>query len=254
MNRYKLTIEYDGKDFNGWQKQKGMETIQGAIEESLLKFSGKNITIYGAGRTDTGVHATGQVAHFDLDESGLEDKNSKLGKLTMGLNFYLSRLYENKISILETNKVSNEFHSRFSAKGRKYKYCILNRRTASPLLRNKSWRIPNHLDLKLMENASKYLIGKHDFTAFRSIDCQAKSPIKTIDNITINNEGELIEIYVEAKSFLMNQVRIIAGTLVDIGLLKKTNKDIQSALDNKDRKFSGPTAPSFALILQKIIY
>ena len=105
-----------------------------------------------------------------------------------------------------------------------------------------------------MENASKYLIGKHDFTAFRSIDCQAKSPIKTIDNITINNEGELIEIYVEAKSFLMNQVRIIAGTLVDIGLLKKTNKDIQSALDNKDRKFSGPTAPSCALILQKIIY
>ena len=105
-----------------------------------------------------------------------------------------------------------------------------------------------------MENASKYLIGKHDFTAFRSIDCQAKSPIKTIDNITINNEGDIIEIYVEAKSFLMNQVRIIAGTLVDIGLLKKTNKDIQSALDNKDRKFSGPTAPSFALILQKIIY
>ena len=105
-----------------------------------------------------------------------------------------------------------------------------------------------------MENASKYLIGKHDFTAFRSIDCQAKSPIKTIDNITINNEGDIIEIYVEAKSFLMNQVRIIAGTLVDIGLLKKTNKDIQSALDNKDRKFSGPTAPSCALILQKIIY
>ena len=105
-----------------------------------------------------------------------------------------------------------------------------------------------------MKNASKYLIGKHDFTAFRSIDCQAKSPIKTIDNITINNEGDIIEIYVEAKSFLMNQVRIIAGTLVDIGLLKKTNKDIQSALDNKDRKFSGPTAPSCALILQKIIY
>ena len=105
-----------------------------------------------------------------------------------------------------------------------------------------------------MKNASKHLIGKHDFTAFRSIDCQAKSPIKTIDNITIENEGELIEIYVEAKSFLMNQVRIIAGTLVDVGLLKKTNKDVQSALDNKDRKFSGPTAPSCALILQKVIY
>ena len=192
----------------------------------------------------------GYLSKAHLDQAGV---SSDAIAAVERLDGQISR-EENKISILETNKVSNEFHSRFSAKGRKYKYCILNRRTASPLLRNKSWRIPNHLDLKLMENASKYLIGKHDFTAFRSIDCQAKSPIKTIDNITINNEGELIEIYVEAKSFLMNQVRIIAGTLVDIGLLKKTNKDIQSALDNKDRKFSGPTAPSCALILQKIIY
>ena len=249
-----MDLSYDGTNYHGWQNQPEAISVQSCIENALSILIKAETPIYGAGRTDTGVHATGQVAHFDLDENGLEDKNSKLGKLTMGLNFYLSRLYENKISILETNKVSNEFHSRFSAKGRKYKYCILNRRTASPLLRNKSWRIPNHLDLKLMENASKYLIGKHDFTAFRSIDCQAKSPIKTIDNITINNEGELIEIYVEAKSFLMNQVRIIAGTLVDIGLLKKTNKDIQSALDKKDRKFSGPTAPSCALILQKIMY
>ena len=254
MNRYKLTIEYDGKNFNGWQKQKGMKTIQGVIEESLFKFSGKKITIYGAGRTDTGVHATGQVAHLDLNEEGLEDKNSKLGKLTMGLNFYLSRLCDNRISIIETIKVDNEFHARFSAIGRKYKYCILNRRTASPLLKDKTWRIPNSLNIKLMKNASKHLLGKHDFTAFRSIDCQAKSPIKTIDNITINNNGELIEIYVEAKSFLMNQVRIIAGTLVDVGLLKKTDKDILAALDKKDKKFSGPTAPSSALILQKVIY
>jgi len=254
MIRYKLTIEYDGKNFNGWQQQKGMKTIQGVIEESLFKFSGKNITIYGAGRTDAGVHAIGQVAHFDLNEEGLEDKNLKLGKLTMGLNFYLSRLCDNRISILETNKVSNKFHSRFSAKGRKYKYSILNRRTASPLLKDKSWRIPNPLNLQLMINASKHLIGKHDFTAFRSVDCQAKSPIKTIDNITIDNDGELIEICVEAKSFLMNQVRIIAGTLVDVGLLKKTDEDIQSALNNKDKKFSGPTAPACALILQKVIY
>ncbi len=254
MNRYKLTIEYDGKNFNGWQKQKGMKTIQGVIEESLFKFSGKNITIYGAGRTDTGVHASGQVAHFDIDESGLEDKNSKLGKLTMGINFYLSRLCDSNISILETKKVSNEFHSRFSAKARKYKYSILNRRTASPLLKDKTWRIPKPLDLQLMKTASKHLIGKHDFTAFRSIDCQAKSPIKTIDSITINNDGELIEICVEAKSFLMNQVRIIAGTLVDVGLLKKTDKDILSALSRKDKKFSGPTAPSSALVLQKVIY
>ena len=126
MNRYKLTIEYDGKNFNGWQKQKNMKTVQGIIEESLFKFSGKKITIYGAGRTDTGVHASGQVAHFDIKESGLEDKNSKLGKLTMGVNFYLSRLSDNRVSILETKKVTDEFHSRFSAKGRKYKYSILD--------------------------------------------------------------------------------------------------------------------------------
>ena len=142
MNRYKLTIEYDGKTFNGWQKQKNMKTVQGIIEESLFKFSGKKITIYGAGRTDTGVHASGQVAHFDIKESGLEDKNSKLGKLTMGVNFYLSRLSDNRVSILETKKVTDEFHSRFSAKGRKYKYSILNRRTSSPLLKDKTWRIP----------------------------------------------------------------------------------------------------------------
>ena len=254
MNRYKLTIEYDGKDFNGWQKQKGMRTIQGVIEESLLKFSGKNITIYGAGRTDTGVHASGQVAHLDINIDGLEDKNLKLGKLTMGLNFYLSRLCDNKVSILETKRVSEEFHARFSAISRKYKYSILNRRTASPLLKNKTWRVPNPLNIELMKKASKYLIGKHDFTAFRSIDCQSKSPIKTINNITIDKNGELIEINVEAKSFLMNQVRIIAGTLVDIGLQKKTGEDILLALENKDKKFSGPTAPSLALILQKVIY
>ena len=254
MNRYKLTIEYDGKNFNGWQKQKNMKTVQGIIEESLFKFSGKKITIYGAGRTDTGVHASGQVAHFDIKESGLEDKNSKLGKLTMGVNFYLSRLSDNRVSILETKKVTDEFHSRFSAKGRKYKYSILNRRTSSPLLKDKTWRIPIPLDVQLMKNATKHLIGKHDFTAFRSVDCQANSPVKTIDNITIKKDGELIEIYVEAKSFLMNHVRIIAGTLVDIGLLKKTEEDILTALKTKDKKFSGPTAPASALVLQEVIY
>ena len=254
MNRYKLTIEYDGKDFSGWQKQKGMRTIQGIIEESLLNFSGKNITVYGAGRTDTGVHAAGQVDHLDINIDGLEDKNFKLGKLTMGLNFYLSRLCDNKVTILETKKVNEEFHARFSAISRKYKYSILNRRTASPLLKDRTWRVPNTLNIELMKNASKNLIGKHDFTAFRSIDCQAKSPIKTIDNIKIVKNGEIIELYVEAKSFLMNQVRIIAGTLVDIGLQKKSNEDILLALKNKDKKFSGPTAPSLALILQEVMY
>lgn len=254
MTRYKLIIEYDGKNFCGWQNQKNLITVQGRIEESIYKFCGKNISIFGAGRTDTGVHALGQVAHLDIDEKELEDKNDKLGKLTMGLNFYLSRSCNNEISILKTSKVDTKFHARFSAIGRKYKYTILNKRTASPLLKDKTWRVPIPLNCDMMTKASNLLIGKHNFSAFRSIDCQAKSPIKTIDNISVIKKDELIEIYVEAKSFLMNQVRIIAGTLVEVGLNKKTNIDIELALKTHQRKYAGTTAPPNALILEKVIY
>ena len=254
MTRYKVIIEYDGKNFCGWQKQRSLISIQGTIEESLYKFCGKNISVFGAGRTDKGVHATGQVAHFDLEESDLEDKNCKLGQLTMGLNFYLSRACNNEISIIQTSKVDEEFHSRFSAKGRKYKYTILNKQTPSPLLKDKTWRVPLSLNILLMQKASTLLIGKHDFSAFRSIDCQSKSPIKTIDSINIIKNNELIDIYVEAKSFLMNQVRIIAGTLVEIGLNKKTEKDILLALKTYTRSHAGATAPPNALVLEKVDY
>ena len=254
MTRYKVTIEYDGKNFCGWQSQKNLVSVQGTIEESLYKFCGKKVSIFGAGRTDKGVHASGQVAHFDIDEDFLEDKNLKLGKLTMGLNFYLSRMCKNEISIIETNKVKEKFHARFSAKGRKYKYTILNKRTASPLLKDKTWRVPLPLNLLCMKKASTLFIGKHNFTAFRSIDCQAKSAIKTIDSINIIKNNELIEIYVEAKSFLMNQVRIIAGTLVEIGLNKKTEKDILMALKSQKRNYAGVTAPPHALVLEQVIY
>ena len=254
MTRYKVIIEYDGKNFCGWQKQKALISVQGTIEDSLYKFCGKNISIFGAGRTDKGVHASGQVAHFDIEEDDLEDKNDKLGKLTMGLNFYLSRACNNEISIIETSKVDEEFHSRFSAKGRKYKYTILNKKTSSPLLKNKTWRVPLPLNILLMQKASTLLIGKHNFSAFRSIECQAKSPIKTIDSIKIIKNNELIEIYVVAKSFLMNQVRIIAGTLVEIGLNKKTEKDILLALKTYTRSHAGVTAPPNALVLEKVDY
>jgi len=254
MTRYKLTIEYDGKNFCGWQSQKNLTSVQGTIEESLYKFCGERISIFGAGRTDTGVHASGQVAHFDLNQDFLEDKKLALGKLTMGLNFYLSRICKNEISIIETNKVEENFHARFSAKGRKYKYTILNKRTTAPLLKDKTWRVPLPLNLLLMQKASTLLIGKHNFSAFRSIDCQSKSAIKTIDSINIIKNNELIEVYVEAKSFLMNQVRIIAGTLVEIGLNKKTEKDILMALKTCTRSYAGATAPPHALILEKVIY
>jgi len=254
MTRYKLTIEYDGKNFCGWQSQKNLTSVQGTIEESLYKFCGERISIFGAGRTDTGVHASGQVAHFDLNQDFLEDKKLALGKLTMGLNFYLSRICKNEISIIETNKVEENFHARFSAKGRKYKYTILNKRTTAPLLKDKTWRVPLPLNLLLMQKASTLLIGKHNFSAFRSIDCQSKSAIKTIDSINIIKNNELIEVYVEAKSFLMNQVRIIAGTLVEIGLNKKTEKDILMALKTCTRSYAGATAPPHALVLEKVIY
>jgi tRNA pseudouridine38-40 synthase len=172
----------------------------------------------------------------------------------MGLNFYLSRACNNEISIIETSKVDEEFHSRFSAKGRKYKYTILNKKTSSPLLKDKTWRVPLPLNILLMQKASTLLIGKHNFSAFRSIECQAKSPIKTIDSINIIKNNELIEIYVVAKSFLMNQVRIIAGTLVEIGLNKKTEKDILLALKTYTRSHAGATAPPNALVLEKVVY
>ena len=254
MPRYKITIEYDGKNFSGWQNQKGLRTVQNAIENSIKKFCGKKISVYAAGRTDTGVHAKGQVAHLDLEEESLEDKKGKLGKFTMGVNYYLSRNFKNEVVILNTTKVNTEFHARFSAKNRIYNYSILNKRVSSPLSRSHSWRVPLPLNTKLMIKASKLLIGKHNFEAFRSVECQSKSPIKTINKIVINQNKDFIIIKVKAKSFLMNQVRIITGTLVDIGLNKKTENDISLALKNLDKKHVGPTAPPHGLILEKINY
>ena len=254
MPRYKITIEYDGKNYNGWQAQKGLRTVQKAIEQSIEKFCGKKISIYGAGRTDTGVHASGQVAHFDLDMDSIEDQKDKLGKLTMGVNYYLSRNFDSEISIISSEQVNEKFHARFSAKYRKYKYSILNKRTSSPLNRNNSWRVPLPLDIKSMISASKLLIGKHDFSSFRSAECQSNSSIKTIDDISLIQNKDFIYIKVKAKSFLMNQVRIISGTLVEIGLNKKTEEDILVALKKYSKKHVGPTAPAHGLVLEKIIY
>ncbi len=254
MTRYKITIEYDGKNYNGWQAQKGLNTIQGALEESVQLFCGEKVSIYGAGRTDTGVHASGQVAHLDLDIESIEDKKNKLGKLTMGINYYLSRNFNNEITIISSKKVNQEFHARFSAKYRRYKYTILNKRTGSPLNRNNSWRVPLPLNLQSMIKASKLLIGKHDFSSFRSTECQSNSPIKTIDDISITKNKDFIFIKVTAKSFLMNQVRIITGTLVEVGLNRKTEEDIKLALKKYNKKHVGPTAPAHGLVLEKISY
>ena len=254
MPRYKITIEYDGQDFHGWQRQNKLKTIQGELETALYKFCGEKIKVFGAGRTDTGVHALAQVAHLDVDKNKLEDKLNKLGKLTLGLNYYLTRSTSNKISVLNTKKVKDSFHARFSALSRSYKYTILNSKSPSPLLRDTTWRIPKKLDENLMKNAAILMEGKHDFSAFRSIDCQSRSPIKTIKKIEVKKIKDIIYIKVIAKSFLMSQVRIIAGTLVEIGLKKKTEENIIKALKNGKRSLAGPTAPAHALVLERIIY
>ena len=254
MTRYKIIVEYDGADFHGWQRQKKLKTIQGELESAAYKFSGEKITVFGAGRTDTGVHAIAQVAHLDISNPSLEDKKDKLGKLTMGLNFYLARDTQNKISVLKTQKVSNTFHARFSAISRCYIYTILNSESPSPLLRNKSWRIPIKLNEKLMRKASFLLEGKHNFSAFRSADCQSKSATKTIEKVEVKRTGDIIYIRVIAKSFLMNQVRIFAGTLVDIGLNKKSEYQIVEALEKGKRSLAGPTAPAHALVLEEVKY
>ena len=254
MTRYKIIIEYDGADFHGWQRQNKLKTIQGELESAAYKFSGEKVIIFGAGRTDTGVHAIAQVAHLDINQQFLEDEKDKLGKLTMGLNYYLARDAQNKISVIKTKKVSDTFHARFSAISRCYKYTILNSKIPSPLLRNKSWRIPIKLNEKLMRKASSLLEGKHNFSAFRSIDCQSKSAIKTIKKVEVKRKGDMIYLRVIAKSFLMSQVRIFAGTLVDIGLNKKSECHIKKALETGKRALAGPTAPAHALVLEEVKY
>ena len=244
MPKYKVTIEYDGSNYVGWQKQDNGISIQEEIEKALIKLTGERIIIFGAGRTDAGVHALGQVAHFDLK------KNFKIDNIRDGLNQHLR---PQPIAILKAEEIDDNFHSRFSAKNRTYEYNITNRRAPLTIDRNKSWNVFKKLNINKMESEAKYFLGNHNLDAFRSAHCQSKSPIKTIDSILIIKKNENISIRVSAKSFLHSQVRIMVGTLVEIGK-GKIIKSIKRIIEEEKRSQAGVTAPACGLYLIAVEY
>tara|TARA_A100001011_G_C14175151_1_gene784311 strand:+ start:297 stop:1073 length:777 start_codon:yes stop_codon:yes gene_type:complete len=249
MNRYALKIEYDGTLFHGWQKQQNLDTVQGSIELALKRLDPSSKGITGAGRTDAGVHATGQVAHLDLK------KNWNPDQLKQALNFFLK---PKLISIVAAAKVDMDFHARFSAVKRYYLYKIINRNAPLTLDINKSWQVRRVLDVEKMNQAAKCLVGTHDFTTFRSSSCQAKSPIKSIDKVKIDSVdssiGKSIYFKFEARSFLHNQIRSIVGTLEKVGANRWPKNRVILALSAKNRNECGPVAPANGLYLTKIDY
>jgi tRNA pseudouridine38-40 synthase len=247
MPRYRIDIEYDGQGYAGWQRQAELPSVQGAIESAILAFSGESVTIRGAGRTDAGVHATAQVAHFDLPREYTSDK------VQGALNAHL-KLAGERVSILKAAIVSDDFDARFSAKARHYLYVILNRRAPAALMRGNVWHVPRPLDVDAMHEAAQRLLGKHDFTTFRSVQCQAASPEKTLDRLDVIRNGDLIEVHASARSFLHNQVRSMVGSLKRVGEGAWTSDDLEAALKAADRSRCGQVAPPDGLYLVGVDY
>lgn len=245
--RYKITLEYDGTDTLGWQRQLDGPSIQQYLEEILEILNGYPKEVASAGRTDAGVHALGQVAHIDLD------RPMEPFKIREAFNANL-REKGAPASILEVEPVPETFHARFSATGRGYIYRILNRRAPSPLRHNRVWWVPVPLDIEKMRQGAQYLLGYHDFTSFRATACQAKSPLKTLDRLDIERQGDEIIFTLEAKSFLHHQVRNMVGTLKLVGDGHLSPQDIQTILEQKNRSAAGPTAPACGLYLNKVFY
>jgi tRNA pseudouridine38-40 synthase len=245
MPRFKLMIEYDGTPFVGWQLQEGGPSVQGLIAEAVAAFSGERVALYGAGRTDAGVHALGQVAHFDLDRDWRADR------VRDALN---AQLRPHPIAVLSAEKVDPGFDARFSAKRRHYLYRIINRRADLALERNRAWRVPRRLDAAAMHEAARALIGRHDFTTFRAAECQAKSPVKTLDRLAVERSGDEIRIFASARSFLHHQVRSMVGSLVQVGEGKWSPEDLATALAARARSACGPVAPPEGLYLVSVEY
>ena len=245
MPRYRLTIEYDGTPFAGWQMQATELSVQGVLEAAVAVINGTSAVIHGAGRTDAGVHALGQVAHVDLAKSW------DIFELRNALN---ANLRPHPISVLEVAEVEDDFHARFSATRRHYLYRILNRRSPPALDKGKVWWLPMKLDASPMHEAAQFLLGKHDFTTFRAAACQAQSPVKTLDRLDVARHGELIEIRAEARSFLHTQVRSMVGTLKLVGEGKWRPANVKEALDAADRTRCGPVSPADGLFLLRVEY
>jgi tRNA pseudouridine38-40 synthase len=245
MPRYKLTIEYDGAPFCGWQYQENGPSIQGALEAAVKAMTGDNVRVHGAGRTDAGVHALAQVAHIDLAKEYRSDR------VRDALNAHLR---PHPIGVLSAEIVPDTFEARFSAIRRHYLYRIANRRANLALGVGHAWRVARPLDVAAMHDAAQVLIGKHDFTTFRDTECQAKSPEKTLDVLDVTREGDEVRIVTSARSFLHSQVRSMVGSLVWVGHGKWNAKDLRAALDARDRSACGPVAPPDGLYLVRVDY
>ena len=247
MPRFRLDIEYDGGPYAGWQRQADQPSVQAAIEQAVEKFSGETISLRGAGRTDAGVHATGQVAHVDLGRDWRPDT------VRDALNAHLSQAGE-RVAIIAVSAVPDDFDARFSALARHYLYRISNRRAPPALEKGKVWWVPKPLDAAAMHEAAQGLLGRHDFTTFRSTQCQANSPLRTLDRLDVIRDGDLIEVRASARSFLHNQVRSMVGSLKRVGEGAWSAADLKATLDARDRAACGQVAPPDGLFLTKVDY
>jgi tRNA pseudouridine38-40 synthase len=245
MPRYKLTIEYDGTPFIGWQAQDNGISVQGVLTDAIAAFAGERVVVAGAGRTDTGVHALGQIAHIDLA------KDWDVGNVRDAINFHLR---PQPVAVLAAEEVAADFDARFSAVKRHYLYRIVNRRADLTLELNRAWRVPRPLDDAAMHVAAQRLIGKHDFTTFRSTECQAKSPLKTLDCLDVSRDGDSVSITASARSFLQHQVRSMVGSLIHVGEGKWSAGDLATALAARDRTACGQVAPPHGLYLVRVDY
>jgi tRNA pseudouridine38-40 synthase len=245
MPRYRLLIEYDGGPFVGWQVQAGGASVQGVITQAVAAFADETVTVHGAGRTDAGVHALGQVAHVDLARDWRADR------VRDALN---AQLRPHPVAVLAVDKVADAFDARFSAKKRHYLYRIVNRRADLALERNRAWRAPRPLDVPAMHDAAQALIGRHDFTTFRAADCQAKSPVKTLDRLDVARAGDEVRVHASARSFLHHQVRSMVGSLVAVGEGKWSATDLAAALAARSRAACGQVAPPEGLYLVGVDY
>ena len=245
MPRYKLLIEYDGRPFAGWQRQENAPTVMALIEDSLLRFTREEAVLFGAGRTDSGVHAVGQIAHFDLER----DWHSQ--KITEALNHFLK---ETGVAILKVWKVTEDFDSRFMATRRYYRYRICNRRAPLTFEMGRAWQYSYPIDIDLMQQGADQLVGHYDFTTFRATACQAKSPWRTMEKLEVSRDGEWVYLDAMSRSFLHNQIRSFVGSLVEVGSGRKPVDWISEILHARDRRACGPVAPPDGLYLTQVDY
>ncbi len=245
MPRYRLTIEYDGGPYCGFQAQAELPTVQASLERAIEAFCGERLRVAAAGRTDTGVHATGQVIHVDLEKAWPAET------VRNALNAHLR---PEPIVVLDAQVAPDDWHARFSATGRRYRYVILNRESPPGLAQGRVWHLRKPLDAAAMHAAAQALVGQHDFTTFRDVACQAKSPVKTLDLVTVRREGEDVVLEYAARSFLHRQVRSMTGSLAEVGLGKWSAADLEAALKAADRTACGPVAPAEGLYLTAVSY